>query len=515
MGHSLESAAASESLEDSKQKVYDVDVDVCVHAHELTKGDSWTAKLQRFAGKFKIEQRGIERVPEDERTDTNGIVKVGTMWLATNMVVTSFAVGALATPVFALGFVDTILTIFFFNILGAIPVAFFSTFGPVFGLRQMVLSRFYFGYHGVKIISMFNILSSIGWSCVNTIVGAQLLHAVNHNVPGYGGILILAAATLLVSLFGYKVIHAYEFWSWIPSFIVMLIILGEFAHSGAYSDLPMGVGTSEAASVLSFAASVFGFATSWVTYAADYTCYQPTTTSSPFVFLSSLCGLLFPLLFTQMLGAAIMTASISQPTYATGYADAGMGGLLAAVLFPPLGGFGKFCLVVLALSTVACNCPNMYSVSLSMQMMGRWSARVPRFVWTLSATIAYVAISIPGYSHFESVLENFMLIIAYWIAIYEGVSLTEHFLFKRSIAGYRPAIYDTPALLPPGTAAISASCVGAAGAVLGMAQVWFTGPIGKMVGGPFGGDIGFELGFGFTALSYALFRKIELSVFRR
>jgi purine-cytosine permease-like protein len=67
------------------------------------------------------------------------------------MVVSSFAIGALATPVFALGFVDSILTIFFFNILGIIPVAFFSTFGPVFGFRQMVLSRFYFGYYGVKI----------------------------------------------------------------------------------------------------------------------------------------------------------------------------------------------------------------------------------------------------------------------------------------------------------------------------------------------------------------------------
>ena len=67
------------------------------------------------------------------------------------MVVSAFAIGALATPVFGLGFADTILTILFFNILGILPVSFFSTFGPVFGLRQMVLSRFYFGYYGVKI----------------------------------------------------------------------------------------------------------------------------------------------------------------------------------------------------------------------------------------------------------------------------------------------------------------------------------------------------------------------------
>ena len=105
------------------------------------------------------------------------------------------------------------------------------------------------------------------------------------------------------------------------------------------------------------------------------------------------------------------TASINTPAYANGYAESGIGGLLAAVLFPPLGKFGQFCLVILALSIVANNCPNIYSVSLSMQVLARWSAAVPRFVWTLLGTCFYIAIAIPGYSHFETVLENFMLII--------------------------------------------------------------------------------------------------------
>ena len=112
-----------------------------------------------------------------------------------------------------------------------------------------------------------------------------------------------------------------------------------------------------------------------------------------------------------MLGAAIMTASVNDPVYADAYSTTGIGGLLAAVLFPPLGRFGKFCLVILALSIIANNCPNIYSVSLSMQVLARWTARVPRFIWTLLGTCCYIAIAVPGYSHFESVLENFMLII--------------------------------------------------------------------------------------------------------
>ena len=63
----------------------------------------------------------------------------------------TFALGALSVPVFGLGFRDAALTIVFVNMLAVMPVAFFSTFGPLFGLRQMVLSRFFFGYYGVRL----------------------------------------------------------------------------------------------------------------------------------------------------------------------------------------------------------------------------------------------------------------------------------------------------------------------------------------------------------------------------
>lgn len=67
------------------------------------------------------------------------------------MVVSAFAIGSLAVTVFHLGFIDSLLTILFINLLAITPVAFYSTFGPRYGLRQMILSRYYFGFHGVKI----------------------------------------------------------------------------------------------------------------------------------------------------------------------------------------------------------------------------------------------------------------------------------------------------------------------------------------------------------------------------
>lgn len=44
-------------------------------------GNSWYAKMQRLAGKLNVEQRGIERVPENERTDDGfkALLNVATM----------------------------------------------------------------------------------------------------------------------------------------------------------------------------------------------------------------------------------------------------------------------------------------------------------------------------------------------------------------------------------------------------------------------------------------------------
>lgn len=368
-------------------------------------------------------------------------------------------------------------------------------------------------------VAIFNVLACIGWSSVNSIVGAQLIETVNSDVKGPAGIVIIAVCTFAITTFGYKVVHAYEFWSWIPTTIIFIILLGIFAHSGDFIAIPWEAGTSELGSVLSFGSVIYGFATGWTSYAADYTVYQPSTQSKRKVFFWTWLGLIVPLLFTQMLGVAIMSATAASGgdnRYQQGYDATGTGGLLGAVLIYHAGTFGKFCIVVLALSIIANNCPNIYSVALTVQVLAHWTQRIPRFVWTAVGTGVYIAIAIPGYSHFEAVLENFMNFIGYWLAIYEGIAFAEHFVFRRGMQGYNPADYDQPKRLPPGLAAVFSFCCGVAGMVTGMSQVWFVGPIALHAGkAPFGGDVGFELGFAFAFTAYCITRPLEKRVFGR
>ena len=152
--------------------------------------------------------------------------------------------------------------------------------------------------------------------------------------------------------------HAYEFWSWIPTTIIFIILLGIFAHSGDFVAIEWSTGTSELGSVLSYGSVIYGFATGWTSYAADYTVYQPSTQSRKKVFLWTWLGLIIPLLFTQMLGVAVMSATAlndGNNRYQEGYTATGTGGLLGAVLIYHAGTFGKFCMIIFALSIVANN----------------------------------------------------------------------------------------------------------------------------------------------------------------
>ena len=181
-------------------------------------------------------------------------------------------------------------------------------------------------------------LACIGWSAVNATVGAQLLHAINPKVPPTVGVLAIVVSTSAISMFSYKVVQAYERWSWIPILAVFLVVLGQFAHSGRFeSRPPLLTEPVEAASKLSFASAVYGFATEWCTFAADYTVYQPSTRSSGSVFAWTFGSLYTPLVSAELLGAAVSTATLNSKEHTDTYQSSGIGGVLAQVLIAPLG----------------------------------------------------------------------------------------------------------------------------------------------------------------------------------
>jgi NCS1 nucleoside transporter family len=443
-----------------------------------------------------IETHGIERVSPKTRTHVR-IFDNFTMWLSANLVISTIALGALANLVFGLGFWDGLAVIIIFNALGVLPVAFFSTLGPKLGLRQMTISRFSFGWVGGIIMAIFNVAACIGWSAVNVIIGGQLVSALtNGAIPRWAGILIIAILTTVVSIYGYRYVHRYERYAWIPMAIIFVILLVVAAPHLKIIPTP-AFGAAEIAGLLSFGGAVYGFATGWSSYAADYNVNQPENTSSSRVFWLTFLGVFIPCVLLETLGLAF-----------TSWKPLGGGDLLAAVA-SPLGGFGTFLVALLALSVIANNIPNDYSLGLSMQVLGKAFMRVKRYVWTLIGAVVYVAIALPAAANFNVTLENFLLIIAYWLGPWAIILILEHFVFRHG--RYNVDDWNTPSKLPIGWAAIVSMVFGLIGVLLGAAQVYYVGPIAKLVNPPFGMDVGFELGVVFAAIAYLILRRIELN----
>lgn len=283
--------------------------------------------------------------------------------------------------------------------------------------------------------------------------------------------------------------------------------------SGNFSPGILSTGALEAGNVLSYGSVVFGGANGWATYACDYAVYQKKDASKKKIFFSVFFALWMSLNFTSIVGSAIMAAAANTPAWDAEYNDNSIGGLVYSVLVTnSLHGFGKFCVVFFALSCIGVSVVNIYSLAFSMQIISHYFAIIPRFVWSTIGTGVYFGVSMGAFYSFDEFMSNFMSIIAYWICIYEGISLPEHFIFRRgNLYGYDITKINDPSSLPPGYASTFAFCCGVAGTVLGMGQVWYEGPIAVACKG----DVGWQFALIFSFVSYMVARPIELHYFHR
>ncbi|KAK0631804.1 purine-cytosine permease [Immersiella caudata] len=503
---SVQSSLTTETGSGNNLVTSGVVVDEAVDSREKNTIDSgFKSKLRNLKSKLGVEEIGIERVPEDERKQ-EGMYRIAMLWLSANLTAPTMAIGAAAIPTFGLGFVDAALVIILVNLVGILPVCLFSALGARFGLRQMVLSRFYFGYYFGKFAAVLNIITLVGWTVLNALVAAQIIHALNSSIPSWASILIVSVASLVVALIGHTVLQVFETWASIPCFVAFLTLLGAFASSNKFDSLlPLAVGQSETNAIFSFSTAIYGATSGWCLCAADYYVYQPADRPTSSIYYTTFFSLAVPIIFSQLLGLAIMTPYAYDEDFKGAYDTGGFGAVLAHILVP-LGGWGKVCLVLFALTIVTINSPPIYSVSFSLQLISRRTERISRYIWPIVTTVVYVILAIVAYDHFATWLGNFLVIFGYWVAVYQTISFGEHYLFRRGKRGYKPDEYQDDTRLPKGWAALAGTVAAILGTVLGMVTVFWVGPVAKALGGV---DVGMLLAFVLGGVVFAGVRMLE------
>ncbi|THH19544.1 hypothetical protein EW146_g1640 [Bondarzewia mesenterica] len=438
-----------------------------------------------------VETRGIEPVPIEDRTHEN-YFSIFTFFWTMNFCLLSIVTGMAGTLSFGLSLRDCSLVILFFSLLCSVPPAYLSTLGPKTGLRQMIQSRYSFGLYGSVIPVILNMATVTGFVLIGAVVGGQTLSSVNGTLSVDVGIVIISILTLLLSICGYKVLHYYEAYAWIPIFISIIIAIG---CGGKHLSQQVEQPPATASVVLSFGGLVAGFLIPYGTLASDYATYMRPDAPGRRIFWYTFAGFIVPTIPLLVLGAAIGGAVPNVPEWSAGYESNSAGGVLAAMLLPAKG-FGKFIVVVLAFSTLGNMAASTYSVSLNFQMVLPILVRVPRALFSIIIIAVVIPVSIKAAKSFFNSLNNFLGVIAYWSAAFVSIVITEHLVFRKGDATtYSQAIYNKARELPSGIAALAAGAISFALIIPCMDQIWYVGPIAKTTG-----DIGFEVAYVLSAL---------------
>ena len=91
------------------------------------------------------------------------------------------------------------------KLLGSLPVAYLSTWGPRTGTGQLPAARMAFGAT-VVLPAIVQWLSSIAWDGLVGLFGGEALSTLLH-IPFWAGVLIVLALQGAVGIFGYELIH--------------------------------------------------------------------------------------------------------------------------------------------------------------------------------------------------------------------------------------------------------------------------------------------------------------------
>ncbi|KAH4404770.1 hypothetical protein HBH92_187940 [Parastagonospora nodorum] len=494
--------AQGDTLDEKEMKLGNSNAQVTEGREAKAKG--WRGIVSVLKKRGDVEFRGCTPIPYEERTETN-YFNIFTLWFSMSCNPLPVTFGMVGTMSFGLSLRDASLVILFFTLVSTLPVAYMCTWGPKTGMRQLVQARFSFGKYFVSILVLLNLATLTGFCVVDSIIGGQALSAVKNGetISATVGIVIISLLALIIAFFGFRVLHHYERWAWIPALIALIIAAG---CGGKGLGQQVAVPPATAPQVLSFGGLVAGFMLPWAALASDFSTYMHPKAPPMRIAAYTYVGLALPTVLLMTLGAAMGGATPNIPDWQAGYEVNAASGVLSAMLHPA-GGFGRFVTVILGFSMLGNLSATMYSITLNLQMLVPWLFRIPRVIFSVIITGIVIGVAVEAAKSFFVNLENFLGVIGYWSAAFIGIILVEHLLFRRgSFIAYTKddEAWDDMQKLPWGFAAVAAGVVCLGLLVPGMSQIWFAGPIGKVTG-----DIGFEVAFALSALAYVPLRFLE------
>ncbi|WEW57223.1 hypothetical protein PRK78_002685 [Emydomyces testavorans] len=229
----------------------------------------------------RVELRGIVAIGVEERRDRD--VDVFLLWVAMSCDLLPVVTGMVGMLGFGLSLRDASLVIVFSNLLCTIFSGISLDPGPENWSSAVDTSTLYF---------WLNLATVSAFTIIDCVIGGQTLSAVNSNdVSVNVGIVIVAMLALCISFFGYKVLHQYERYGWIPILVSIIIASG---CGGKHFSKQAHPPPASASAVLSFGGLIAGFLIPWAALSTDFCTYILPDVSSRRVFSYVYLSLFIP-----------------------------------------------------------------------------------------------------------------------------------------------------------------------------------------------------------------------------
>src|SRR6266542_2451147 len=157
-----------------------------------------------------VEPGGIEYIPERERHGNP--LQLFWTWMSPNLEFATVFVGVIPIVVFGGGFWPTVIAVTLGIGLGSVTHAILSTWGPRFGVPQLVQSRGAFGFLGnILPAGLQSITAGIGWYAVNSVAAAFALQSLFGllgwpPLPFELGLLVVVLAQVAAACLGHNMV---------------------------------------------------------------------------------------------------------------------------------------------------------------------------------------------------------------------------------------------------------------------------------------------------------------------
>ena len=444
---------------------------------------------------FKIEQRGIDLIPLQERRGR--AADLFWMWMGSNLNVFYPVNGALVIYL-GLSFSQGILVILLGNLI-FFAVGLTSLQGPKTGTSTFAINRAAYGPNGGRGLSLFNWVTCVGFEASGmaliVLAGLALLGEVGVHPSAWLKILLLVVSMTLQSflpVLGHRTIltaQRYLAYALIPLFAVMAVVVAGKAH---LSSIHHGTGWAMIMVAVALVISAGGL--SWANTGSDYSRYLPPDAPPARVFLWSSLGGLLPAVLLEILGAAIASIVSTASDPISGLPKALPGWILAPYL------------IVAIVTLFAVNTIDLYSSGLTLQAIGlplrRWQCVVVDMV--IATVVAGVTIFNSDFNRLYSDFLGLLIVwLSPWLAIYaadwairRGRYEPADLLRARGGIYWRNGGFHIPGIV--------AQVVGMVASCMWIDSSAFVGPLSSRTSGS---DFSFFMGIAFGGLTYLLLAR--------